>query len=52
MLWEGNPNIESVEQLRQMGIGSIVFDPYANAPALDDFLNVMKNNLAELKQAF
>ena len=52
MLWEGEPMLESVEQLRQMGIGSIVFDPCANVPAQGDFLSVMKNNLAALKQAF
>jgi len=52
MLWEGEPLLESVEQLRQMGIGSIVFDPCANVPAQSDFLSVMKNNLAALKQAF
>jgi len=52
MLWEGEPLVESVEQLRQRGIGSIVFDPCANVPAQGDFLSVMKNNLAKLKPAF
>ena len=52
MLWEGTPAAESVEQLKQMGIGSIVFDPCADVPAQGDFLSVMKNNLAALKQAF
>jgi len=52
MLWEGTPATESIEQLKQMGIGSIVFDPCANLPALGDFLSVMKNNLTELKKAF
>ena len=48
MLWEGTPATESIEQLKQMGIGSIVFDPCANAPAQGDFLSVMQNNLAAL----
>ncbi|MGB5330512.1 MAG: metal ABC transporter substrate-binding protein, partial [Gammaproteobacteria bacterium] len=52
MLWEGEPATESVKQLKKMGIGSIVFDPCANLPAQGDFLSVMKNNLAALKQAF
>ena len=52
MLWEGEPATESVEQLKHMAIGSIVFDPCANIPAQGDFLSVMKNNLATLKQAF
>ena len=51
MLWEGKPLVESVDQLRQRGIGSIVFDPCANLPDQGDFLSVMKNNLAELKPA-
>ena len=52
MLWEGTPAAESVEQLKQMAIGSIVFDPCANLPAQGDFLSVMKKNLVALKQAF
>jgi len=52
MLWEGTPAAESVKQLKEMGIGSIVFDPCANLPAQGDFLSVMRNNLAALKQAF
>jgi len=52
MLWEGTPAAESVEQLKRMGIGSIVFNPCANLPAQGDFLSVMKNNLAMLKQVF
>jgi len=52
MLWEGKPNAESVEHLKKMGIGAIVFDPCANVPAQGDFLSVMKKNLATLKQAF
>jgi hypothetical protein len=35
-----------------MGIGSIVFDPCASAPAQGDFLSVMQNNLAELNRVF
>jgi len=52
MLWEGTPAAGSVEQLKRMGIGSIVFNPCANLPAQGDFLSVMKNNLAMLKQVF
>jgi zinc transport system substrate-binding protein len=52
MLWEGKPVTESIEQLKQMDIISIVFDPCANAPAQGDFLSVMRKNLTELKQAF
>jgi len=52
MLWEDTPAAESVEQLKQMGIGPIVFDPCANMPEQGDFLSVMKNNLVGLKQAF
>jgi zinc transport system substrate-binding protein len=50
MIWEGKPAVESVEQLKKMGIGSIVFDPCANVPEAGDFLSVMKTNLAQLKK--
>jgi zinc transport system substrate-binding protein len=52
MIWEGKPAAEAVEQLKQMGIGSIVFAPCANVPEEGDFLSVMKTNLAQLKQIF
>jgi len=52
MLWEGRPGAESVAQLKHLAIGSIVFDPCANAPAQGDFLSVMKKNLAALKRVF
>ena len=52
LLWEGRPEAASAAQLKQMGIGSIVFEPCANAPAQGDFLSVMKKNLNALKRAF
>jgi zinc transport system substrate-binding protein len=52
MLWEKQPRPEIVQQLDSMGIGIAVFDPCANRPASGDFLSVMHDNIANLKQIF
>jgi zinc transport system substrate-binding protein len=52
MLWEQQPLPEIAQQLDSMGIGIAVFDPCANRPASGDFLSVMHNNIANLKQIF
>ena len=50
MLWEAEPLAETAERLRQMGIESIVFDPAGNRPADGDFLDVMRQNAANLER--
>ena len=52
MVWEGNPAAQSVEQLRTLGVNSLVFAPCANTPDQGDFISVMKNNIMELQKAF
>jgi zinc transport system substrate-binding protein len=52
MIWEGNPHQKSVELLNTIGIESLVFDPCGNAPGQGDFLSVMQQNTANLKEAF
>ncbi len=52
MIWEGNPHPKSVELLKTIGIESLVFDPCGNAPEIGDFLSVMQQNTANLKEAF
>jgi len=52
MLWEKQPLPEIAQQLDSMGIGIAVFDPCANRPANGDFLSVMHDNIANLKQVF
>jgi zinc transport system substrate-binding protein len=52
MIWEGEPVQESVERLKIMGIKSLVFDPCGNVPDNGDFLQVMRQNLENLKLAF
>jgi zinc transport system substrate-binding protein len=51
MLWEGEPLIESVARLEQMGIRSLLFDPCGNAPQEGDYLGVMRANLGRLERA-
>jgi zinc transport system substrate-binding protein len=52
MLWEKQPLAEIAQQLDTMGIGIAVFDPCANRPASGDFLGVMHDNIANLRQVF
>jgi zinc transport system substrate-binding protein len=52
MIWEGDPIKACVEDLKSMGISSLVFDPCGNAPEKVDFLAVMKQNIENLKLAF
>ena len=52
MIWEGEPNSQSVEQLQSLGIDSVIFDPAGNVPEGGDFLSIMGQNVESLKQAF
>ena len=52
MIWEGEPNPESVQRLRNLGVGSRVFDPAGNRPQAGDFLDVMRQNVKNLQRIF
>jgi zinc transport system substrate-binding protein len=52
MIWEGDPDKASVEQLKSTGVKSLVFDPCGNMPEKGDFLSVMRQNVENLKKAF
>ena len=52
MIWEGTPKKETVERLKSLGINSLVYDPCGNAPQEGDFLQVMHQNVENLKMAF
>ena len=52
MVWEDTPNTNSVAELRNMDIGSIVFNPCGNRPLEGDFLGVMQQNVNNMKLAF
>lgn len=52
MIWENEPLQESVEQLKKMGIGGVVFDPCANRPDAGDFMAAMKSNVKNLRTLF
>lgn len=49
MIWEGTPGEESVAKLKELGVGSVVFDPCGNRPEEGDWLSVMRKNLAALQ---
>jgi zinc transport system substrate-binding protein len=52
MIWEGEPHSQSVEQLKSLGIDSVIFDPAGNVPETGDFLTIMDQNVESLKQVF
>ena len=52
MIWEDNPDQQSVARLKGLGLNSLVFDPCANTPEEGDFITVMTRNINELNKAF
>lgn len=48
VVWEGEPDLESVAQLKAAGVESLVFDPCGNRPSQGDFLTVMNSNINNL----
>lgn len=52
MIWEGKPLLGSVQQLQALGVESLVFDPCGNSPDQGDFLDVMRQNVANLEPVF
>lgn len=52
MIWEGEPNPDSVDKLESMGVKNLVFDLCANVPDQGDFISVMRQNVENLDMAF
>jgi zinc transport system substrate-binding protein len=52
MLWEAEPNPETVSRLQSLGVNSLVYQPLGNKPASGDFISVMQGNLVNLQQVF
>ena len=52
MIWEAAPMPESVQRLKSTGLDSLVFDPCGNVPENGDFMQVMRQNIDGLKQAY
>lgn len=52
MIWEGDPNKETVAKLKELGIDSIVFDPCGNTPDEGDYMSVMNNNIKQLTKVY
>jgi zinc transport system substrate-binding protein len=51
MLWEAEPGAETRAKLEGLGIRCVVFDPCGRRPASGDFLSVMRENVARLREA-
>jgi len=52
MIWEGEPDGESVTKLQEIGVDSLVFSPCANVPQKGDFMSVMLANVRQLEKAY
>ena len=52
LIWEGEPDQQSVVQLRAIGINSLVFDPGANLPEDGDFISLMKSNATAVEKVY
>lgn len=52
MIWEGHPNPEIVNKLKDLGLESAVFEPCGNTPDKGDFLSIMQQNIKELKRVY
>ena len=50
MIWEEQPNAETVTKLKSLGIESLVFDPLDKTPQNSDFIEAMQRNIQNLKQ--
>ena len=44
MMWEGEPLAEMKEQLAELGVQSVVFDPAGNRPEEGDYFTIMSEN--------
>jgi zinc transport system substrate-binding protein len=51
IIWEAKPLAETQKKLDSMGIKSIVFHPSENVPEKGHFLDMMRNNVENLKRA-
>lgn len=52
MVWEGEPNSETVARLKALGVNSLEYYPLGNRPESGDFISVMQTNLKNLRVAF
>ncbi|MDX2445417.1 MAG: metal ABC transporter substrate-binding protein [Bacteroidales bacterium] len=52
MVWESEPLTQTIDKLKEYGIGIIVFDPSGNTPVKGDYISVMEQNIHNLQMAF
>ncbi|MCP4767556.1 MAG: zinc ABC transporter solute-binding protein [Gammaproteobacteria bacterium] len=51
MIWEAEPEVETVKGLKDLGISTLIYQPMGNKPASGDFISVMSSNLKNLAKA-
>jgi len=52
LVWEAEPIDATLQRLETMGVGSLVYAPCASAPGEGNFLAVMRENAAGLREVF
>ena len=52
MIWEAQPAMQIVKQLKELSVQSIVFAPSANVPEQGGYIEVMQKNVANLEAIF
>ena len=51
LVWEGEPNAETLGKLKDQGIGSVLFEPAGNRPGEGDYFEVMERNRQRLLES-
>jgi zinc transport system substrate-binding protein len=49
MLWEAEPLAQTREALLELGVESVVYAPFGNAPPAGDLMSVSRDNAARLE---
>lgn len=49
-VWEGEPAEKSINKLKTLGMGSVVFDPCGNTPENGNWLTVMRANIDRMQK--
>jgi zinc transport system substrate-binding protein len=52
LIWEGEPDAQTVSELEKRGVKSVVFDPCGTEPEAGDFLTVMSDNMEALQKIY
>ena len=52
MVWEGEPLVQTVAKLAELGVDSVTYAPCGNVPTEGDYLGAQRDNLADLAKVY